>query len=177
MLSPQIPRSTKLAWLSLVEQHGWSIDKIVQIWNVPVEEVREVLDFLSMEPIPHRRHVPALPRSKAEAQERRDVIRLLYRQGQSLESLAQQFLYYSHEVLARVVKQPLETAAGKAWARKPPDVLPRPVAQVGPRRCACGCRRAVSGKRKWAREGCRKKATDFAKVKNHPSKLPLESMG
>jgi hypothetical protein len=164
------------AQLALVEEFGWPVERISQIWNVPVSEVAETLSQLSMEPTPQRRQVPALPRSKAEAQERRDVIRLLYRQGQSVESLAKRFLYYSHEVLGRLVTQPLETERGKAWARKPPDVLPRPVTQVGPRRCACGCGRVVSGHRKWARERCRKKGSQLVGVENPSFKTSLISM-
>ena len=178
MPSPHTPchPSAHASWLRLWEM-GWSLERIAATWAQPPAHVEAVVNELSMQPIPQRRQVPALPRTKAEAEERRDVIRLLYRQGQSVESLTQHLLYYVPEVLERIVRQPLETTAGKAWAKRHLGGPPRLVARAGQRCCACGCLRRVSGKRKWARESCRKKAVDVAKVKNTPSKSPIDSMG
>jgi hypothetical protein len=150
--------STHEGWLRLFDYCGWPLAKVAATWGQPLAYVEEVLNELSMQPIPQRRQIPALPKTKAEAQERRDVIRLLYRQGPSLESLVQQFAYYSREVLERVVQQPLETEAGKAWAKRHIGRQQCPAVQAGQRLCSCGCMRPVHGKRKWARESCRKKA-------------------
>jgi hypothetical protein len=150
------------AWVELWEL-GWSMERIAETWHHSLEYIEAILNELSMGPLPLRvRRIPALPVTKEKARERRDVMRLLYKQGWSIERLVEYFFYYSPEVMQRIVKQPLETKKAKAKekALKPTDVKkrkPQLAAKVGQRICPCGCKRPVNGRRKWARESCRKR--------------------
>ena len=133
MESAALPR---LAWLALVEDHGWTPEKIASAWNLSVKEVTEALSDASSQPLHQTRQVPPLPSTKEKALERRDLIRLLYRQGASVEELAQQFFYYSTEVLQKIVKQPLEMSKGIAFGNRG--------------FCHCGCGVKVEPRQRWA---------------------------
>jgi hypothetical protein len=144
MPSPHTPchTSTHTSWLRLWEM-GWSLERIASTWAQPLAYVEEVLNELSMQPIPQRRQVPRLPATPAEAQERRDLIRLLHRQGASVDELGRRFFYYSPEVIEKIVKQPLETARGEAWGTRGV--------------CRCGCGASVKAGQRWATSGCKKR--------------------
>jgi hypothetical protein len=154
-------RNTYRAWLELWEL-GWPLERIAETWSYSLEYVEAVLDELSIGPLPPRfRRILPLPATKKKARERRDVMRLLYKQGWSIDRLVEYYVYYSPEVIQQIVKQPLETKKGKAKEKslKLKDVKnrkPRLAAQAGQRVCPCGCNRPVNGRRKWAREACRK---------------------
>jgi hypothetical protein len=135
-----IPR---LAWLALVEDHGWTPEKIASAWNESIEVVMEALSEASSQPLHRTRQVLPLPGTKGKAIERRDLIRLLSRQGASVEELAQRFCYYSTEVMAKIVKQPLETNKGIAWGTRG--------------HCHCGCGVKVAPRQWWATPGCKKR--------------------
>jgi hypothetical protein len=137
MPSPQIPRSTQLSWLALVEFHNWSMEHIASTWNEPVALVQEALDTLSMEPIAEIHKVPRLPATPAEAQERRAQIQQLYRQGWNIERLARTFFYYTEAFLTELCQQ------------APPRG----------RACACGCHQRVRGKQRYATLACRKRVS------------------
>jgi hypothetical protein len=89
------------------------------------------------------RQVPSLPATKEQAQERRDLIRLLHCQGASVEQLVDRFFYYSAELMTKIVKQPLETPKGIAWGN------------CG--HCHCGCAVKVEPRQRWATPGCKKR--------------------
>ena len=133
----------RLAWLSLVEDHGWTPEKIAHAWNQSVEAVMDALSDASSQPLHETRQVPLLPSMKEKALERRDLIRLLHRQGASVEELTQRFFYYSTEVMAKIVKQPLETNKGIAWGTRG--------------HCHCGCGIKVEPRQTWAFPGCKKR--------------------
>lgn len=133
----------RLAWLALVEDHGWTPEKIASAWNQSVEAVTDTLSDASSQPLHPTRQVPRLPATKEEAQERRDLIRLLHRQGASVEELTQRFFYYSTEVLQKIVKQPLETPKGIAFGNRG--------------HCHCGCGVKVEPRQRWATPGCKKR--------------------
>jgi hypothetical protein len=131
------------AWLALVEEHGWTPEKIASGWSLSVEEVIEGLSEASSQPLHQVRQVPRLPASKEEAQDRRDLIRLLHRQGAPVEPLVDRFFYYSTEVMAKIVKQSLETNKGIAWGTRG--------------HCHCGCGVKVGLRLRWATPGCKKR--------------------
>jgi hypothetical protein len=149
------------AWLALWEC-GWSVQKIPDAWGWPVHEVQAALNQSSTVALPPVRPWLILPTTKEQAKEQRDALRLLYRQGQTVQQLTERYRHYSLALMEHIVRQPLETAEGKVWAQKhlhgkPPR--PQLTPQTGQRACACGCRRPVAGRRKWAREGCRKRGS------------------
>ena len=126
------------AQLALVEFHNWSIEKVATTWHVPVEQVTEILNQLSMESLPVPvRQVPRLPSTPAEAQQRRAQIQQLYRQGWSIERLAETFLYYSESFLTALCQQ------------APPRG----------RACTCGCGARLSGKQQYATPACRQRGS------------------
>jgi hypothetical protein len=133
----------RLAWLALVEQHGWTPEKIASAWSQSVEQVMEALSQASSQPLQQTHQVPPLPGTKEKALERRDLIRLLYRQGASVEELTQKFLYYSAEVMTKIVKQPLETPKGIAFGNRG--------------FCHCGCGVKVEPRQRWAKPACKKR--------------------
>jgi hypothetical protein len=132
----------RLAWLALVEDHGWTPEKIAHAWNQSVEEVTDALNNASSQPLHQVRQVPPLPSTKEKAQERRDLICLLHRHGAS-EELARRFFYYGPEVLNKIVRQPLETDKGRAWGKRG--------------FCGCGCGAKVEPRQRWATPGCKKR--------------------
>jgi hypothetical protein len=132
-----------LAWLALVEHHGWTPEQIAHAWNQSVEAVMDALSEASSQPLHQPRQVPRLPAAKEEAQERRDLIRLLHRQGASVEELTQRFFYYSVEVINKIVKHPSETPKGIAWGTRG--------------HCHCGCGRKIEPRQRWAKPGCKKR--------------------
>jgi hypothetical protein len=136
MPSSQIPRSTQLSWLALVEFHNWSTERIASTWNEPVALVAESLSRLSMEPIAEVHKVPRLPATPAEGQQRRAQIQQLYRQGWSIERLARSFFYYSVPFLTELCQQ------------APPRG----------RACTCGCGERLRGKQLYATPACKQKA-------------------
>jgi hypothetical protein len=138
-----VSNRTALAQLALVEHHGWSVEKIAQTWNQPVQHVRETLSELGMSPLPQPRQVPFLPATEEAAKERRDVIRLLYHQGSSVDELAHRFFYYSPELLQKIVKQSLETDKARTWGNHG--------------LCKCGCLAKVRPGQRWAKPGCKKR--------------------
>jgi hypothetical protein len=152
--------STHLGWLGLWEE-GWPVAKIAEAWHETPDSVRAVLDDLSMGPPPsrYRAAVPELPATEEQWKERRDVLRLLSRQGWSVDRLVQRFLYYSPEVMAAVVRQPLETVKGQQWAQKHltgKKATPAgPTVPPGQRVCGCGCGGRVRGKETYASAACR----------------------
>jgi hypothetical protein len=126
------------AQLGLVEEHGWSLEKVATTWHVPVEQVTETLSQLSSQPLPVPfRQVPKLPATPAEAQQRRAQIQQLYRQGWSIERLAETFLYYSESFLAVLCQQ------------APPRG----------RACTCGCGARLRGKQQYATPACRQRGS------------------
>ena len=133
----------RLAWLALVEDHGWSPERIASAWNESVEVVMEVLSEASSQPLPQTRQVPRLPTTKEEAQERRDLIRLLHGQDASVEQLVDRFFYYNTETMAKIVRQPLQTPKGIAWGNRG--------------HCHCGCGVKVGPRQRWATPGCKKR--------------------
>jgi hypothetical protein len=140
--APHHPASLpRLAWLALVEDHGWTPEKIAHAWNQSVEGVMDALNNASSQPLHQVRQVPPLPSTKEKAQERRDLIRLLHRHGTSVEELARRFFYYGPEVLNKIVRQPLETDKGRVWGN----------------RGFCGCGGKVEPRQRWAKPGCKKR--------------------
>jgi hypothetical protein len=103
----------------------------------------ESLSEASSQPLHQTRQVPRLPATKEEAQERQDLIRLLYRHGASGEELTQRFFYYSTEMLRKIVKHPLETPKGIAFGNRG--------------FCHCGCGVQVAPRQRWATPGCKKR--------------------
>jgi hypothetical protein len=152
---------THWGWLALIEEHGWSVAEIAEAWGETIERVEAVIDELSMQPIPRLRQVPALAGTKEKAQQHRDVLRILHRQGQSVDALVKLVPYYSAEVMAKVVGQPLETEKARKWAKQhlPQQVTKPAVAKPGVKHgvCRCGCRRPVLGRQRYFTAGCKKK--------------------
>lgn len=133
--------NTHRAWLALWES-GWSLERIAETWNQSEEYVDTVLDELSMQPLTTLvRRVPELPATKEEAQRQRAMIRRRYQQGWSIERLAHYYLYYSEEVLQKIVG-------------KPPLA---PQSPISTKLCGCGCGGQVREQKKWATPGCRKR--------------------
>jgi hypothetical protein len=141
MPSLQAPHATQVAWLKLHEFHNWSLERVAQTWHVPVNEVAEALHTLSLEPLAEVRTVPRLPSTPAEAQQRRAQLQQLYRQGWSIERLAETFLYYSKDFITHLVgpRKPQRQTPGSARA------------------CACGCGFPVLGRGQYATDACRSK--------------------
>jgi hypothetical protein len=138
MPSPHIPchTSTHTSWLHLWEM-GWSLERIASTWAQPLAHVEEVLNELSMQPLPPQiRQVPRLPATPAEAQERRAQIQQLYRQGWSIERLARMFFYYSEAFLTALCQQ----------------------AQPKGKACGCGCGERLRDKQLYATPACKQKA-------------------
>jgi hypothetical protein len=149
---PQASAPLPGACLALVEHHDWTPERMAQIWGQPLAQVRTALDTLSMEPLPASvRRVPRLPTTKEQAKVQRDIIRLRYQQGWSVERLAEHYFYYAVEVVRRIVSQPLEIERGKALRR---GVA---AAQAGKPLCGCGCGVTVRANQKWASPGCKKR--------------------
>ena len=140
---PQASAPLPTACLALVELHDWSLDRISDTWGLPVEHVTEALSTLSTQPLHRVRQVPPLPPTKDKTKEHRDLIRLLYRQGASVEELVSRFFYYSPEVMGEIVKQPLETDKSRAFGNRS--------------FCHCGCGVKVEPRQMWATPGCKKR--------------------
>jgi hypothetical protein len=107
---------------------GWSVEKIADAWNETPETVSQVLNQLSVEPLPARRVGTGDLSTKERANAQRNRIRHLYRdQGWSLEQLRQAYPVYSRGMLEKIIKQSL---------------IPAPV----PKRCK-RCETPITGKR------------------------------
>jgi hypothetical protein len=147
---PRIERTTVgnhvPAWLALWEA-GWSFKKIADAWTttahpVTPDHVEAVLNKASMSPSPTIRTIPRLPQNQKQALAQRSLIKRLYREGWSVESLVQRFFYYSPEVVKQIVGSPVRKSRAKLSPR---------------RKCPCGCVHRVTGRKKYATDACRKR--------------------